>query len=638
MEENKQDNVLRFEASAYLQRLIGRELISTEYAAVAELVKNAYDAKARKVVVQLNKEPPQRMLISDDGVGMSLKEFRRLWMMPGYSEKLQADVAEDRPVLGEKGIGRFAADKLARRLTVVTKKALEEEALVVGFDWDQFEDRASRMRDIPIRFTHRPDSELAEYRSGTRLELSSLRKEWERADWVKLRRELQTLVSPFKSVRGFKIIANAPGWESGEVKSVFEAQPGYQYTFSLTKGGYFRWKLSRPRRVVKSLDKPAEETKRKKYGTTSFGPIRGEFYYVDRPGSLKKQGFEPGIGVYRDGFRVEPYGRRDDDWLQVKSRKASRHGHAPISPSKLFGFVEITRADNAGLKDVTNREGLLDSREFRAFHKFVLERFKDFSQTVQREKDDLEATDPAIEAQRKGMTRETRSQAFADIAAQFAHQLRQPLNNIRTGTTNLEDWLDHHGRLDDTVQKFTELIERNVSRMDDHIQTLRKVALGLRDGPVELNLGTCVQLIADRHQGEFTRKGIALQVEGCEDAPTVVFGKVAVEFILDNFLLNALAAASQPQVERGTVVIQVEKRPRQGHRVVVSDNGKGVPPELQDQLFKAFIRSDQGYGEGLFWSRVQAEEYGGILGCEAVEPSGAAFFVEFGGRGQGSDE
>ena len=638
MEENKEGNVLHFEASAYLQRLIGRELISTEYVAVAELVKNAYDAGARNVVIELKKEPPQGMVISDNGAGMSLEEFGRLWMMPGYSEKPQATAKPHRPLLGEKGIGRFAADKAARRLTVVTKKVLEEDALVVEFDWDEFDDRATRMRDIPILYSHRPDSELAEYRSGTRLELSDLRKEWNRSDWRRLRGELQTLVSPFKSVPGFKIIANAEGWESGEVKSVFEAQQGYHYAFSLTRGRFLTWKLQRPARVAKSLEKATEEKGRKKYGATSFGPVRGEFYYVDRPGSLKKQGFEPGIRVYRDGFRVEPYGRSGDDWLQVKSRKASRHGHAAISPSRLFGFVEITSADNAGLKDVTNREGLLDSREFAAFHKFVLDRFTGFSETVQREKDDLEATDPAIEAQRKGMKRETRSQAFADMASQLAHQLRDPLNNIKTSSTNLADWLARDGRLDPAAQDLTRRIDRNVDRMDDHITSLRKVALGLREGAAEFDLGACVQLITDRHQPNFAQKGVNLQVAGREDAPKVVFGQLALEFILDNFLGNALVAASDPEVDHGTVVVEVENRPRKGHRVVVRDNGKGVLRELEDQLFMDFIRSNQGQGEGLYWSRVQAEEYGGVLGYESVEPSGAAFFVQLPRRSQQSDE
>ena len=629
MEENNQDNVLRFEASAYLQRLIGRELISTEYVAVAELVKNAYDAGARNVVIELRRTPEQRIVISDDGVGMSLEEFRRLWMMPGYSEKLQTDVSGVRPLLGEKGIGRFAADKLARRLTVVTKKVLDKEALVVEFDWDEFGDRATKMRDIPIPFSHRPDSELEEHRCGTRLELSELRQEWDRRSWQKLRGELHSLVSPFKAVRGFRILAKAEGWPSGEIKSVFEAQRGYQYAFSLTKGGYLRWKLSRPARVLKSLDKPAEETKRKKYGTTSFGPIRGEFYYVDRPGSLKKQGFEPGIGVYRDGFRVEPYGRAGDDWLQVKSWKAKRHGHAPITPSRLFGFVEITGADNSELRDVTNREGLLDGPHFQEFHNFVMRRFRQFADIVQQEKEDLEDKSPAIEAQQEELKRESRSEALAQMASLLAHQLRQPLNNIRGASSNLAHWLERSGHSDEQVQQLTQRIERNVLRMDDNITALSRLADGLKDKAVEFDLGARVRQVAQMRVADFIHHGVQLELHGCEDGNRVVFSEVALEFILDNYLTNALNAVLDAEPDLPKLVVRVERVPTKSHRVVVEDNGKGVPPELAGKLFEEAVLSGHGQGQGLLWCRVWAEEYGGEVGYEAVQPSGAAFFVRF---------
>ena len=627
MEEEQESNVLHFEPSAYLQRLIGRELISSEYIAVAELVKNAYDAGATEVVVELQRQTPQKMVISDNGTGMSLGEFKRLWMRPGYSEKLESGRAADRPLLGEKGIGRFAADRLARRLTVVTKKVLEDDALVVEFDWDEFGDRTRKMRDVPIGYVRIHDSELGELRSGTRLELEELRKEWNNTDWRRLRHELQSLVSPFKAVRAFKVIPNAEGWVSGEVKSVFEAQPGYYYTFSLTRGGYLRWKLSRPARVAKSLDKPAETAKRKKYGTSSFGPIRGAFYYVNRPGSLTKRGFESGVGIYRDGFRVEPYGRPADDWLEVKSRKAKRHGHAPITPSRLFGFVEITRAENPELKDVTNREGLLESPQFAAFRDFVVERFNHFAGMVEQDKDKLESTSAAFRAQQARMKRETRSQAFAEMASQLAHQLRQPLSHIRTSSANLRYWLERAGHLNDTIEQFTDGIERNVRRMDDDIASLSRVAKGLQDKPVEFDLASFVAEVAEKHRADFEQSGISLNLVGCEHGAKVVFSRVALGFILDNFLANALRAASDSEIDSPRVVLKVDQLPGKTYRVVVIDNGKGVPRALQDKLFHTSIVSESGQGAGLAWSRVWAEEYGGRVGHEEVQPSGAAFFL-----------
>lgn len=539
MEKQQENQVLRFEPSAYLQRLIGRELISTEYIAVAELVKNAYDAGASEVIVELRREAPQKLVIHDDGLGMSFDEFKRLWMAPGYSEKVEVGKAAKRPLLGEKGIGRFAADRLARKLIVVTKKAGEEDALYVQFDWEDFEDRTKKMRDVPIPYYRRPDPELVRDRSGTRLELEELRQEWDSRAWRNLRRELQSLVSPFKAVRGFKIIASAEGWESGEVKSPFEAQPGYKYAFSLSKGGRRTRRLSRPRRVAKELGKQTEETERKRYGRTSFGPMRGEFYYVDHPGALTRRGFKPGVGIYRDGFRVEPYGRPGDDWLEVKSWKAKRHGHAPITPSRLFGFVEITVHDNPQLRDVTNREGLLDTPEFKEFRRFVKEEFEYLAAIVGREKEDLELKSESILAQRAQVERKTRAQAFAEMASQLAHQLRQPLSHIRTSSTNLRDWLARADALDEQVGQLTDRIERNVLRMDENITNLSRVAQGLRDEVVEVDLGAFVREETSKHKADFAESGVALELVSCDDGQKVKFSRVALGFILDNFLTNA---------------------------------------------------------------------------------------------------
>jgi signal transduction histidine kinase len=629
MGKEQESQVLRFEPSAYLQRLIGRELISNEYIAVAELVKNAYDAGATEVIVELKRDVPQSLVVLDNGLGMSLEEFERLWMVPGYSEKVEAGEAAKRPLLGEKGIGRFAADRLAEKLTVVTKTVGEDDALWVVFDWKEFEDRKKKMRDIPIPYSRKPDPDLGKWSSGTKLDLEELRKEWTRTDWRKLRRELQSLVTPFRTVRGFKITANAERWESGEVESPFEAQEGYKYSFSLSKGGRITRKTSRPKRVAKELGKQIEETKRKMYGTTSFGPIKGAFYYMDHPRSLKRRGFESGVGIYRDRFRVEPYGRPDDDWLEVKSWKASRSGHAPITPSRLFGFVEITRDENPRLKDVTNREGLLDTPEFAEFRSFVIREFRYFAEEiVGREKDELEPSE-SIKAQRAQVTRRTRARAFAEMASQLAHQLRQPLSHIRVSATNLRDWLERAEALDENAQQFTDRIERNVLRMDENITNLSKVAQGLRDEVVEFDLGAFAREVTSRHEADFVQAGAALELVNCDDGHKVKFSRVALGFILDNFLTNALRATSDADDLPGKVVVEVQRLAQGKYRLTVTDNGKGIPSDYRDKLFEKFIPSEHGHGMGLFWSKIWAKEYGGDIDYEDVEPSGATFFVIF---------
>jgi anti-sigma regulatory factor (Ser/Thr protein kinase) len=112
---------------ARILRLLGEELISDEIIAVSELVKNAHDADARSCVIRFTSvtKPEGEIRIEDDGWGMSLDEFLGGWMQPGASDKRSADrhhTPRGRRVLGEKGVGRFAADKLTSRLEVRTRK------------------------------------------------------------------------------------------------------------------------------------------------------------------------------------------------------------------------------------------------------------------------------------------------------------------------------------------------------------------------------------------------------------------------------------------------------------------------------------------------------------------------------------
>ncbi|HEX5734687.1 MAG TPA: sensor histidine kinase [Blastocatellia bacterium] len=626
-DQTTEDQILTFESSAYLERLIGRELISSDYIAVAELVKNAYDAGATEVTIELENDKPQKMIISDNGVGISLDEFRRLWMVLGYSEKTETESDTDRPYLGEKGIGRFAADRIAKKLRVITKKKEEDDALFVEFNWEEF-NREKKLQDIPIPYFRKPDSLLGKEHSGTRLELEELRKEWSNKDWNQLRRELQSLIAPFGAVKDFKIFVKAKGWYSGEIKSLFETKEGYKYTFSMTPKGGLRYEFVRPRQAALELEKDVKETG-KRGGVTYFGPIRGAFYYLDQPGSITRAGFEPGVGIYRDGFRVEPYGRENDDWLEVKSWKAKRQGHAPVNPSRLFGFIVISRYKNPQLRDVTNREGLIDTKEFREFREFVKDQFHYFATIIEQDREELDVRSAAYEAQQEESDRKARAKAFAEMSAQLAHQLRQPLSHIRMSSANIKTRLAQMGISDEQIQKSTDRIERNIQRMDEQIESLSSLAKGLKDPAVTFDLGTFVEETVYMHEEDYKQSGVELSVVNCGEGHMVKFGKVALSFVLENFLTNALKAVlNRKNSRKPKVSVEIEEPDDGSYRVCVIDNGDGVPKELGGKLFKSAISSSGGEGAGLFWSRIWAEQYGGSIGFEEVKPSGALFYIQ----------
>jgi signal transduction histidine kinase len=637
MDYKAEEGVLRLKPSAYLQRLLGRDLISTDHIAIAELVKNSYDAGATQVTLELKRNPPQELVISDDGSGMSLEDFELYWMSPGYSEK--PDVGEievhhhARALLGEKGIGRFAADKLAEELVVITKKKGEDEALWVRFDWEEFNTREKKIWEIPVRYSHAIHPKLGKYQSGTILELNNLRHIWKGSDWRRLRRELQNIVSPRRAPSNFKIVANADGWQSGEIQSIFEAQEGYRYTFSISRSGNVRAELVRPSKTATSIEKPQIE-KKQSYMTNEFGTIHGRFYYVDRPQKLLDLGFEPGVGIYRDSFRVEPYGRADDDWLEIRSLKASRQGHAP-TPNKLFGFIEISRNRNPELRDITNRQGLLDTPEFQQFRSFVIDRYREFAKVIEDDRSQLNVEVPQLAGQRARAAREIRAETFTDMAAQMAHQLRQPLNNIGLNASNLRTYLNKKGWLDSEILRFTDNITLNIKRMNENVTNLTKLARGLRDAPVDIEVGSFVKSLVSRYNDEFQQSGAVLDFADGGNDYSVRFSEMALDWILDNFVRNALRAVSQLQDSSKHVVVSLEKNARSGLRICVADNGEGVPAQYRHSLFKESVQSEYGgFGMGLYWSQFWAEQYGANLSYEDLSPMGAKFSIEFGNGGR----
>src|SRR2546421_595024 len=108
---------LSFEVSANLLSLIGRGLVSSDEIAVIELVKNAYDAGAKRVDITIQPptdREPAFITVRDDGQGMAFADFKRIFMFAGYSERPEQAKERVRVPTGEKGIGRFATDRLGR--------------------------------------------------------------------------------------------------------------------------------------------------------------------------------------------------------------------------------------------------------------------------------------------------------------------------------------------------------------------------------------------------------------------------------------------------------------------------------------------------------------------------------------------
>lgn len=216
---------INFQADSALIRELGERLVGAPHIALAELVKNAYDADATKCRIRLEAE---RIVVSDNGHGMTEDEFRDRWMTIGTSNKRKNGQSRylRRNVSGSKGVGRLSAQFLAHRMQLVTvPREGGTGALHALIDWDQavaadkLTEAEALFRMEAVARTEFPEGSA----SGTTVVMEVLKSLWSEEDVKKLGRDLWMLQSPF------------PGY--GRSKSSRTEASDFEIQFETTRPG-----------------------------------------------------------------------------------------------------------------------------------------------------------------------------------------------------------------------------------------------------------------------------------------------------------------------------------------------------------------------------------------------------------------
>ncbi|HID62406.1 MAG TPA: hypothetical protein EYP49_06650 [Anaerolineae bacterium] len=389
---------LRFCISPRTMQMLGRENVSSPIVAVLELVKNAYDADASQVTVLFRRASTEGgfIVIEDNGEGMDFKELRDKWMVIGTDNKLQEPLTErGRVKVGEKGIGRLALDRLSKRATLVTHRA-NTDGLMLTIGWTRYERDQGQLQEIGHPLAVVPPNRGGH--SGTTLYLTGLCDRWTSRGYEALYSDLSLLVPPFETeLVDFKIVFDcdeAPDL-SGVVASPMAAIAEYRLVSELSADGGIHHTLTHRsgevvedcRRWHEAFDDVAEHDK------PSCGPLRFTLYfYLREVSSLRGTGIKRaellhflnrfhGVRIYRDSFRVKPYGdpRSDKDWLGLNARRVqhpggvgARIGEWRLAENQVVSSIFITRRDNPDLRDQTNREGLVENQAYYDLRRFVL--------------------------------------------------------------------------------------------------------------------------------------------------------------------------------------------------------------------------------------------------------------------------
>ena len=383
-----------FAVDASLLEELGERLIGRAPIALAELVKNSYDADAATCLIEFG---PDEITISDDGTGISEREFLQYWMRLGTTHKIDKRVSEGgRSLTGSKGIGRLSVQFLAKEMVLEsTSTAAPGTTLLAVVDWGTIV-RGEDLSTVEVEWDHIPDKSTYANGSetGTRIVLKQLKNEWDEEALETLGREVWQLRSPFRRSRKDTVRRNPEYFhievEAPEIENARQAFDKVQNILFENWKARIRGSLSSGRtgqEAVVSIDfksdYPESGIKEETYRERMQLPIRPDGG-TDHPLLdqvqfeilvFKTEGRQPGnipvaemrkylaefgnVSVYDAGFRLPYYGSgtAGQDWLNLAIDQGRRLNQSELlpqhlrtanrymldlpAPGRIFGAVDI---------------------------------------------------------------------------------------------------------------------------------------------------------------------------------------------------------------------------------------------------------------------------------------------------------
>lgn len=351
--------------------------------------------------------------IVDTGEGMSMKQLRGVFLTLGTRSRLET--AGQRHFVGGKGIGRLSTMRLANHLTVVTTRSAEACWNLLRIDWTMFSHAsADRLEDVSVIPEQGPAKDDPT-EQGTRIQLRDLNADWDRD---RVRRivdgQMDRLFDPFGDKARYPIVIRVNGVQipipTFDRRLLAEAQAkgnivyyidgsGPHFVFTIDYLAYGRtitvhWDETDLLGITSNEDVSLAAMR-------SLGGFTAHFHWFNRQKLTQLDGvgtraqvrdivnhWANGLLMYRDGFRVNPYGGPNDDWLGIDFKALGSSGYK-VNRKQLIGAVNISAHENSHLVDQTNREGLRNNEEkvllVLMLQKAVTETFRNFLNAVERE-------------------------------------------------------------------------------------------------------------------------------------------------------------------------------------------------------------------------------------------------------------
>lgn len=520
---------VRFSVDAGVIDRLGRELVARHETAVSELVKNAYDADATYVEIIFYDANLDKgiLTLEDDGHGMTKEQLVNGFMKISSSDKFHNPFSPfyGRTRAGKKGIGRFATQRLGEKLTIVTQTKENPVALKIEIDWSLFS------IDQNLIVISNSIVEVPKQREkGTTLTITNLRETWTDAAIRRVYKYSLDVIQPFPLSK-----TNDTKQEENLVDGAV-TDPGFQIRCWVSINGGLDEVADNDTMIFgHALAEISGKVNASGYGSWDIDSVKlGLFDHSDISGDTKKEG-EPfkhlkdiefkayyfiynigmipkmvsgyiqqkakdagGFRLYRNGFRVLPYGEPQNDWLGLDESVRRRVILPSHGNNNFFGFVEITDPNNITFNELSSREGLFKDSAYDELVDFVYRsilgsvlRIADF-----RKKKQTTGQKNYVKEEK------TAAEEVSDLASEL-EGLADEIENENSGQNPNENNVDA-----EPAQNSTEQDEGKKGSSDDRSRRFREFAEKLRAAAESLEEIGMLRVLAGLGLtiGEFTHE------------------------------------------------------------------------------------------------------------------------------------
>lgn len=651
--------------------------------------------------------------VADTGTGMSLSDLTRSFLVIGTpSRKREVEAAmrrgdRDTPYLGEKGIGRLSAMRLGDGLRVETAQEADSNLNLLEIDWRAFADVDAMLDQIVVEPFAGPSKPNPTW-SGTSVIISNLSENWTSARVKDMAEyDFARLTDPFADVGQRPRIAifwnserKAIPFMPSSLLSVAHAcvkatyaivndVPSLTCTVQALDLGFehpqesetITLPLEDLQSAIIGRDHHIEDSALKSVGNFSFEAYwynRRRLSRVDAIGEQRAvrelQEKWSGIMLFRDNFRVFPYGEDEDDWLELDRRALRRSGYL-LNKTQFIGRVNISRTGNSLLVDQTNREGLRITPEQQVFLEViryaVQDRLGSFMRDVERQyknqKVDLsdaqaqvtQLEDRAKNAirQLKRLTPQEGGQAIEDLQqtllefSEFAARARQRIAEVEQESRQMiemagvglmvevvahelarasENALKALGSLrskevPNSLRAHFNTLQAELKSVSKRVRVLDPMSVSGRQRSETFTLDELIRDTIEAHQAQFLRHRVRVVPDLPEKPMRIKAVKGMIVQILENLISNSIywleMRAERDPSFKPEIRITLESSPP---TITFEDNGRGIAFENRDKVFNAFFSlkdTRRRRGLGLFIAREAAHHNGGTLILdESVNP------------------